>query len=164
MTFDISDINTLHLEPSSICNAACPQCGRYDMDGITLNKNLKETNLSLDKIKETLGVEFVSNLKKMFACGSYGDPASNTNMIEIYDWFRETNPKITLGMHTNGSLRSPHWWSLLGQRLNRLEDYCVFSIDGLEDTNHIYRRNTVWKKIMENCQFFIAAGGQHTGT
>ena len=28
-----------------------------------------------------------------------------------------------------------------------------------EDTNHIYRRNTVWSKIMENAQAFIDAGG-----
>ena len=37
-------------------------------------------------------------------------------------------------------------------------DYCVFSIDGLEDTNHIYRRNVKWNKIMENAMSFISTG------
>jgi hypothetical protein len=36
---------------------------------------------------------------------------------------------------------------------------CVFGIDGLEDTNHIYRRNTRWPLIVENCTAFIRAGG-----
>ena len=35
----------------------------------------------------------------------------------------------------------------------------MFSIDGLEDTNHIYRRNVNWKKLMGNAQAYIDAGG-----
>jgi hypothetical protein len=29
----------------------------------------------------------------------------------------------------------------------------------LEDTNHLYRENVEWKKIMENARAFISAGG-----
>jgi MoaA/NifB/PqqE/SkfB family radical SAM enzyme len=35
----------------------------------------------------------------------------------------------------------------------------VFSIDGLEDTNHIYRRHTKWQNIINNAKAFIDAGG-----
>jgi sulfatase maturation enzyme AslB (radical SAM superfamily) len=160
MMFDIANTKILHLEPSSICNAACPQCSRFATDGVTLAGHLTETNLTLDTIKEKLSVQFVANLNKMFACGSYGDPAANTEMIQIYDWFREINPKIELGMNTNGGLRNTKFWHELAKRLNRERDYCVFSIDGLEDTNHIYRRKTVWKKIMENVTAFISSGGR----
>jgi hypothetical protein len=38
-------------------------------------------------------------------------------------------------------------------------DYVVFSIDGLEDTNHLYRRNVHWDKVMANTSAFINAGG-----
>jgi hypothetical protein len=34
-----------------------------------------------------------------------------------------------------------------------------FAIDGLEDTHKIYRQATNWKKIIENAQSFIDAGG-----
>ena len=34
-----------------------------------------------------------------------------------------------------------------------------FSIDGLEDTNHVYRKNVNWEKLMANVNAFIAAGG-----
>ena len=37
--------------------------------------------------------------------------------------------------------------------------HVVFSIDGLEDTNHLYRRNVQWHKVMENAKSFIDAGG-----
>ena len=35
-----------------------------------------------------------------------------------------------------------------------------FSIDGLEDTNQLYRINTDYNKIIENAQAFIDAGGE----
>ena len=38
-------------------------------------------------------------------------------------------------------------------------DYVVFSIDGLEDTNHIYRKNVRWDKLIENAKSYIDSGG-----
>ena len=35
----------------------------------------------------------------------------------------------------------------------------MFSIDGLESTNHVYRKNVNWEKLMSNAEAFIAAGG-----
>jgi hypothetical protein len=35
----------------------------------------------------------------------------------------------------------------------------VFSIDGLADTNHIYRKKVNWIKVMNNAAAFIKAGG-----
>jgi len=36
----------------------------------------------------------------------------------------------------------------------------VFAIDGLKDTNHLYRRNVKFDKVIENVQAFIGAGGE----
>ena len=38
----------------------------------------------------------------------------------------------------------------------------VFGIDGLEDTSHIYRVNTSFKKVIENAEAFIKQGGLGT--
>ena len=62
-------------------------------------------------------------------------------------------------MNTNGGLRSTSWWQSLARILNQANDYVVFSIDGLADTNHIYRKNTVWTRIETNVKAFIDAGG-----
>ena len=156
--FDLSQVKVLHIEPTSRCNAACPMCNRFKEGN--LNPNLMLKDLRLEEIKTRLDLEFVENLDKMFMCGNHGDPAASIYTIEIYEWFRKVNPLITLGMNTNGGLRNKDWWIRLGKILNRERDYVIFSIDGLEDTNHIYRRNVIWTKLMENARAFISAGGR----
>lgn len=160
MTFDLRDIKELHIEPSSRCNAACPQCGRYTNGGEILNPEITIKDLKLETIKEKCSVDFVKQLNKMYMCGTYGDPAAHRDPLAIYEWFREINPTITLGMNTNGGLRNSKFWSKLGIMLSRERDYCVFSIDGLSDTNHLYRRNVNFNKVIVNVKEFIAAGGR----
>jgi len=160
MSFHIDNVKILHLEPTSKCNAACPQCARYMYDGITLNPNIRIVDLKIELIKQKLSNNFVKQLDKMFMCGTFGDPAAHKDPITIYDWFREINPNITLGMNTNGGLRNAQFWNRAGKILSRERDYCVFSIDGLSDTNHLYRRNTNWNRIIENAKAFISGGGR----
>jgi hypothetical protein len=111
------------------------------------------------QITQVFDADRIAGLDKMFMCGNYGDPAAGRNTLDIYRQFRELNPNIVLGMNTNGALRTPEWWQELGRMLNRERDYVVFSIDGLEDTNHIYRKNVNWKHLMTNAKAFIDAGG-----
>ena len=156
--FDRTNTKILHLETSSVCNAACPMCPRELDKGF--NKDTDAVSLSLTQIKEMFSETFIKNLESMFMCGNYGDPAAAPECIEIFKYFRNTNPNITLGMHSNGSLRNASWWRELGTVLSHQGDYCYFSVDGLEDTNHIYRVNTNFTKILENAEAFISAGGQ----
>ena len=65
---------------------------------------------------------------------------------------------MVIGVNTNGGLKTATWWSKLGHLLDGDLDYCVFSIDGLENTNHLYRRNVRWQKVMENTNAFISTG------
>jgi MoaA/NifB/PqqE/SkfB family radical SAM enzyme len=92
-------------------------------------------------------------------CGSYGDPAAGKNTLDIMRWFRTINPNMTLGMNTNGAIQSTFWWHELGRLHTQPLDYCVFSIDGLEDTNSVYRKNVDWAKLMHNAKAYINAGG-----
>ena len=151
-------VKTLHLEITSLCNAACPQCARFSNGNFNPDLNLSE--LSLADIQAKLSESFVKNLDKMFICGNYGDPAASKHTIDVYRWFRQINPDITLGMNTNGGIKTTKWWQQLGNMLNREQDYVVFSIDGLADTNHIYRQNVDWTRLMSNVQAFISAGGR----
>lgn len=148
--------HTLHIEPTTVCNARCPQCDR-ETDP-TFDRS-KSTHLTVSQIKRSLDPDLIQNLRKVFLCGNYGDPAAGRYTQEIFKFFKQQNSKITLGMNTNGGLRSAQWWRSLAQLLDGPEDYVVFSIDGLEDTNGIYRIGTTWSKIIANAQAFIAAGG-----
>jgi hypothetical protein len=119
----------------------------------------QQHHLTIGQIKEHVTEDFITNLDKMFMCGNYGDPAAGRHTLEIYKYFRSINPGITLGMNTNGAVQSELWWKELAAVLNRSRDFVVFSIDGLNDTNHLYRKNVSWSKLMANAQAFIDAGG-----
>jgi hypothetical protein len=77
-----------------------------------------------------------------------------------------TPDSFFLQMHTNGGMRNPEWWARLGAvfaKRSQLAMDCwriIFSIDGLEDTNHLYRRNVKWDNLMANAKAFIDAGGK----
>jgi len=149
-------IKVLHIEPTDVCQAACPLCAREtDVD---FNKNNKH-HLGIESIQQHFTDQAIAQLDKMFMCGNYGDPAAGYYTMDIYKYFRSVNSKITLGMNTNGAVQTTFWWHELGKLFNKPQDYCVFSIDGLEDTNSVYRQNVNWKKLMANAEAFIAAGG-----
>lgn len=146
----------LHLEPTDSCQAACPQCAR-EVDQTFDKDNLH--HLTVSQINKLLIPGTIKHLDKMYMCGDYGDPAAGKHTLEILKHFRSLNANITLGMNTNGGLRSQEWWQELAGILNKSLDYVVFSIDGLEDTNDIYRVNVNWDKVIENAKTFISAGG-----
>ena len=149
-------IKVLHLEPTDVCQLACPLCARET------DKEFKKSfknHLTIPQIQQHLTNQEIKELDKMFMCGNYGDPAAGTHTLDIYRWFREVNPTVTLGMNSNGALQTTFWWHSLGQLFNQTHDYCVFSIDGLEDTNPVYRVNSNWAKLMANAEAYISAGG-----
>jgi len=153
-----SDLKTVHLEITEACNAACPMCAR-NINGGEDNPHLKDNELSLNDCKTIFKPEFISQLDRMYMCGNFGDPVAAKDTLEVFAYFREHNTKMNLTMYTNGSAKKPEWWANLARVLGK-NAYVVFSIDGLEDTNHLYRQNTVWSKIVENAQAFIDAGGR----
>jgi MoaA/NifB/PqqE/SkfB family radical SAM enzyme len=125
---------------------------------INFQKNIKH-HLRVEQIQQHFSDRVIGNLDKMFMCGNYGDPAAGYYTMDIYRYFRKINPDIVLGMNTNGAVQSTFFWHALGGLFNQPQDYCVFSIDGLEDTNPVYRKNVNWNKLMSNAEAFIAAGG-----
>lgn len=152
--YKYEEIKQIHLEITSRCNATCPQCPR-NISGGRLNPNLPITDLTLADITTIFPDDFIKQLDFIFLCGNYGDPMMARDTIEVLEYFRECNPEIRLAIHSNASGRPSSWW----KRLARVVTYCRFSIDGLEDTNHIYRRGTDWDKIMESVAAYINAGG-----
>ena len=147
---------TLELELSTKCNAVCPQCSRNYFGAYTW-PGLPVLNANFEKIKQNLGEPFLKNLKKIRLYGTYGDPCMHKYFLDIIGWLvKHTNANIIIS--TNGSLRSVAWWKKLAGIL-RPTDKVIFCIDGLEDTNHLYRKNTKFKKIVDNLRSFNQAGG-----
>lgn len=150
------NIKVLHLEPTDVCQAACPLCAR-ETDK-TFQRH-QQHHLSVRQVQKHFDDPAIANLNKMFMCGNYGDPVAGKHTVELYQYFRSVNPGIVLGLNTNGAIQNPFWWYGLAKILNQPQDFVVFSIDGLESTNHVYRKNVDWSKLMANARSFIEAGG-----
>lgn len=156
------DINTrkitvMHLEPTDVCQASCALCARETDPNFD---HAQRHHLDMNQILTVFDSNFIAQLDKMFMCGNYGDPAAGQHTLDIYKQFRQLNPDIVLGMNTNGAIQNTAWWVDLAAILNQPRDYVVFSIDGLEDTNSIYRQGVDWNKLMNNVTSYIRAGGK----
>ena len=92
-------------------------------------------------------------------CGNHGDPIVSNDTLSIFRYLRVNNPKMYLHMTTNAGARDDDWWkelvSIFGSR-----GKVTFSVDGLEDTNHLYRVNVNWKRVEHAMDVFTQAGGK----
>lgn len=156
--YKFNEIKTVHLEMTDSCNASCPMCAR-NINGGEDNPQLPNKELFINDIKQIFDLSFIKQLDRIYMCGNYGDPIAARDTLETFEYFRSNNSKINLSMHTNGSAKKIDWWKNLANVINR-KGHVVFGIDGLEDTNHLYRQNTIWSKIIENAEAFINAGGR----
>ncbi len=159
----LDTIREIHAEVTNKCNAACPMCARNHFGGSQRDFELSEW----DEVDgDRVFVPLLKNLRNVLFCGTHGDPAAAKYSLEYVESVKR-NTGATVEFYSNGSLRPKSWWHDLGKLLQRqiTDDYyrqsdiAVFGIDGLEDTHHLYRRNTSFEKIIENAESFIRAGG-----
>ena len=149
----LDQVKLFEIELSNYCNAKCPACSRE----INVN-SIDSNNLTLEQIKRLVD-QLPDPTKVMFYFGgTSGDPLMNPDIVEIFRYVAQSGIRLTVD--TNGSLRSTAVWEQLGNISKNANADITFSIDGLEDTNHIYRVNTNWKTIIRNLSTYIAAGGK----
>jgi len=165
--FDYGRVDRLELEFNNTCFLYCGGCGR------TYNSKIEQAGkkiITLENIKKFFPPEFCKQLRWFLSCGNYGEPAAHPDMLDIMRWFRDNGTKnVSIG--TNGSSRDPKFWAEAAAIINgpggsrgNIKNYyggrVTFSIDGLEDTNHLYRIGARWDKLMANTEAFINAGGR----
>ena len=156
--YKLEDIKIVHLEVTQRCQAACPMCDR-NQNGGALNPHIDLAELTLNDCKQIFSPGLIKQLTAMYMCGNLGDPIMSDHTLAIMHYFRENNPSMWLSINTNAGARSSQWWQQLAGIINK-QGNVIFSVDGLEDTNHIYRQNVQWDKVKDSMQSFIAAGGR----
>lgn len=152
------DIKTIHLEVTQNCQASCPMCDR-NMDGKGINPHINLDELTLEDCKRIFEPEFIAQLNTMYMCGNLGDPIVARDTLEIFRYFREHNPNMWLSMNTNAGARDEAWWMELANTFGKMGTV-IFSVDGLRDTNGIYRQGVNWDAVERSMKTFIAAGGR----
>lgn len=157
----ISDVKRIEFGLTSLCNAGCPICSRHKTGTSEVVPELSMSSISLDqfiKTTDSLG-EYTKNIEVSLG-GVYGDPISNPHILEILEYGVPRYNKILLD--TNGGIRNSEFWKQAGKLSAKYKNKfeIKFSIDGLSDTNVLYRINTDFDRIIENAKTYIAAGGR----
>jgi len=153
MRFYTSSVRHIHLEPTTDCNARCPQCARTDGCTLSVKPDLVIDEVSADELRNLLATPEFSNIEYVLISGNYGDIVMHTHPRKLLEVLLEKN--IQVRMNTNGGAQSSAFWSWLGSTNVEVE----FAIDGLEDTHDLYRRNTRYDVVINNAKRFIDAGG-----
>ena len=142
----VNKITSIDVEVSSHCNARCPECIR-NFRGWNILK-YSESHLDLDKFKYIINK--LPNLQHINFCGNYGDPMMHPNMDDF------VNEKYHNIISTNGSIGKLDTFVKLAKKNVTI----TFGIDGLKDTNHIYRQDVKWDNLIARAKTFIGAGGK----
>jgi sulfatase maturation enzyme AslB (radical SAM superfamily) len=114
--------------------------------------------MDLSVISKNLQLDKLSSLRHVLLQGDKGDPCMNHRIDDFIDMFATHKNSPWINLVTNGSIRNQKWWQKLGQKkYHNLK--VTFSIDGLHDTNHLYRIGLDFDDIINNARSFIDAGG-----
>ncbi len=152
------DIKMVHYEITQRCQAACPMCDR-NVNGGKDSPHITNAELTLEDAKRIFDVDFIRQLKTFYMCGNLGDPVMAKDTLETFKWLRSINPNLWLSMNTNAGAQEENWWKELAETFGRMGTV-IFSLDGLADTNHMYRQNVRWEKVERSYKAFIGAGGR----
>lgn len=156
----IQDINKLDLALTSVCNAKCVDCARWWMDTTTQYHNPKDTHANhhwpIEELKSHL--DHLTDIRSVLICGNAGDPFAHPQLADICEWMSERwgESLREISIDTNGSLGNKDTW----KRLAVIKQIDIrFAVDGLSETNHIYRRGVPWHRVVHNIELFHSMGG-----
>jgi MoaA/NifB/PqqE/SkfB family radical SAM enzyme len=131
-----------HFELTRRCPLACPACPRTTH----FNTMVKDPKLDIDinDLKDFFPKETIPEIKYIFFQGSLGDPIYHPQFHNISEHFFDAqNVNVT----TSGMQSLPFWERVLDTWPSNSQ--ITLSIDGLQDTNHLYRVNSNWNKIQQ---------------
>tara|TARA_B100001123_G_scaffold213229_1_gene240756 strand:+ start:751 stop:1395 length:645 start_codon:yes stop_codon:yes gene_type:complete len=136
------------LEITTKCNLACYGCSRTNFPPE------KTTDLSLEDIK--LSCKVFGPTQDLLIGGDLGDPLMHSKFIEAYNIICKNlipiDNKSTITIESNSSIRNANFYKKyldVCKQNQHWKHIYRFSVDGMENSNHIYRVNAKWKKIQE---------------
>ena len=156
------EIDTVEFDLNTVCNSYCPPCHRYTVqDGELFHNPYVKlgVNLELDVIERVFENSRITDDCFVDLVGLVGEPIAHPKFMEIVDIIYKHRPNAAINLHTNGGLRTEKMFYDLGKKFNK-HSWIKFSLDGLEDTNGIYRIGVDYNKVVANMRAFIDGGGR----
>lgn len=155
--FKVSEIKRIHFELSNYCNLACPACARDNR--IKHNQQLNSEYVSLDLIQRRFLPSELTSLEVVTFSGNVDEPTIHPDLDKIVEYFCSHWENVRVDISSNGSTRNTEFWKRLGEISAQYKFHVVFAIDGLHDTNHIYRKGSDWDKIRRNYKAYLSVPG-----
>lgn len=131
------------IEGTSRCTLACPACPRTWFSD-KFDRPFPKHDLDIDAFSRFMDCKSGLQVGNFSFNGNHGDVIYWPQLFDFLEMFK--TKKFTIS--TNGSHQRPEFWKKFSTHL-KVGDTVFFSIDGLEDTNALYRRNTDWPSIMQ---------------
>ena len=150
-----------HIELTTKCNAGCPLCPRFVKNTPVRSSRIELWEMTIEQVKEWFPVELIQKVGSINFCGNFGDPCSCKDLYEIVEYFHLNNKDTKIEIRTNGGAQSVKFWEKIGllSAESNKKLIVIFSVDGLEDTNDLYRRNVKWDILNRNITTFTKNGG-----
>jgi MoaA/NifB/PqqE/SkfB family radical SAM enzyme len=136
-------IKGLHIELTNKCTLKCPRCSRTEFID-RFPKKWKNIDINIEELLRFIDVDLSDTMINL--CGNYGDPIYHDGLIDAVKGLKDKGANVNIA--TNGSYRSPEWWSSLADILGE-DDHVTFAIDGMPDTFTKYRINADWPSIAQ---------------
>lgn len=128
-----------HLELTRRCPLACPACNRTMFKEMVVDP---KQDINFDHLKKFFPVSVLPQIKYICIQGNLGDPVYHPQFHDISEHFFAAQD---VNVITNGMQSHQFWERVLETWPSKSR--ITLSIDGLRDTNHLYRVNSNWEKI-----------------
>tara|TARA_B100001094_G_scaffold331727_1_gene401084 strand:+ start:6262 stop:7494 length:1233 start_codon:yes stop_codon:yes gene_type:complete len=160
------ELETIQWEPTSYCNANCLVCPRTDKETLLTQPSIVHTqrHSTTDDVQAFINSVLdprLEKLRKIVYNGNIGDSMMHPQIDKILIAIDSDRSDVGQTIHTNGGGPWAKKFERIGQYISqknaksksaRANINFVFSVDGLEDTNHLYRRNVQWSHILKNAE------------
>lgn len=149
-------IQAIHIEPTARCNAKCPMCARTNNNRVLSNQG----EITLEQFQNIFPPHLIKDIYQWKWCGNFGDPVVAKDFNNMIAYVIEHNSDANHIISTNAGIRSEKFWNELGELIKKSgpKSHVQFHIDGLEDTNHIYRVGVKWDKLIRNVKAYLNTG------
>ena len=164
MIINKNKLDWIQLDITARCQAMCLECSRNinGKDVSPVIENPHSWDMPLEIIQKAITPDMLGkSLNKVVFNGNFGDPCIHPNFLNILKYIvKHSHKDLSFRVSTNGAMFDNSYWKEVAEILKPLQNHTiVFAIDGLEDTHHIYRRNTTYQDVIDHAKTFIDNGG-----
>lgn len=158
--WEFGSLNRIQLDISTVCNAHCGSCSRYiGVGSRQIVPGLTPGYMTIEKFCNIFSDDLIRKITQWMFCGNHSDAITNPDLLLILEKIISLNPQSKIILNTNAGLRNTDFWLKLGNMFcGNMGREVVFSVDGLEDTNHLYRRSVRWDKVINAMTTYCSTG------